>query len=233
VTIVARHIFPILFQGQNPLIFIMILLPFLAFSNYSLGQGAIPSYQNADVIFQTSSSHQSNAIMWASKSLYSHVGLVETTSDKTYVIEAISKVSRTPIETWIARGRLHRYAVYRNENLNSQTKGEIVAAAKQLLGRKYDIFFTSNNLEIYCSELVALAYQKSNISIGSFQKVSALDVDNFLVKKLVRARWRKHPVCKHSTTFDECWPKILEDKLITPIGLTTDQNLKLVFSNYP
>ncbi|MCX6118098.1 MAG: YiiX/YebB-like N1pC/P60 family cysteine hydrolase [Proteobacteria bacterium] len=189
--------------------------------------------QNADIIFQTSSSNQSNAIMWASKSLYSHVGLIEKSGDKTYVIEAISKVSRTPIEIWIARGRLDRYAVYRHENLSPAAQSEIMAAAKSLLGRKYDILFTSDNLEIYCSELVAIAYQKSNIALGSFQKVSELDVDNFLVKKLVRARWKKHPVCKHSKTFEDCWPKILEDKLITPIGLTTDQKLKLFFSNYP
>jgi hypothetical protein len=41
--------------------------------------------------------------MWASKSLYSHVGIIEEDGGKFYVIEAISKVSRTPLEKWITR----------------------------------------------------------------------------------------------------------------------------------
>ncbi|OYZ24345.1 MAG: hypothetical protein B7Y39_01430 [Bdellovibrio sp. 28-41-41] len=64
--------------------------------------------QSGDIIFQTSGSNQLTAIMWASKSLYSHVGIVEIDGNKKYVIEAISKVSRTPLSKWIKRGRLGR-----------------------------------------------------------------------------------------------------------------------------
>lgn len=172
--------------------------------------------------------------MWASKSLYSHVGLIEVSGNKKYVIEAISKVSRTPLDSWIRRGRLGRYAVYRYDGLSKDKTQDLVANAKKYLGKNYDIFFTSKNKEIYCSELIHLAFQKSGLDIGKLEKVSDLDVDNIIVQKLVKKRWRQHPVCKSGTKkFEQCWKKILDDKLITPESVSKDPKLKIIFSNYP
>lgn len=171
--------------------------------------------------------------MWASKSFYSHVGIIEVQGNKTFVIEALSKVSRTPIEKWIRRGRFGRYTVYRYEGLSSKKAKNIVAAAKSLLGRPYDIYFTSKNQNIYCSELVDLAYKKMGITVGKREKVKELDIDNRIVHKLAEKRWRNHPVCKGTVqTFDACWKKILEDELITPDSLTKDPHMKKIWTNY-
>lgn len=170
--------------------------------------------------------------MWASKTLYSHVGIIEIDKDKTYVIEAISTVSRTPLAKWKARGRFGRYAIYRYDNLSVEQQQAIVKAAKDLIGRHYDIFFTLKNNDIYCSELVELAFQKIGINIGKMQKVKNLDVDNFIVRKLIRSRWRKHPICLGIKNFDECWKKILDDDVITPKGLVNDSHIKMIYSNY-
>lgn len=189
--------------------------------------------QSGDIIFQTSASMQSYAIMWASKSLYSHVGVVEVDGKNKYVVEAISKVSRTPLQKWIKRGRLSRYAVFRYPDLNLQNKNEIVVQAKKFMGRNYDIYFTSKNAEIYCSELVELAYRASGFPVGKIQKVKELDVDNVIVRKLVEKRWRKHPTCKNGIKkFDECWARILDDELITPDSVAADSKLVKVWSNY-
>lgn len=191
-------------------------------------------FQSGDIIFQTSTSTQSFAIMWASESLYSHVGIVEVDGEKAYVIEAISKVSRTPLDKWIKRGRLGRYSVFRYQNLDDKKRQEIVSQAKTFLGRGYDIYFTSKNKEIYCSELVDLSFAKAGIKVGKKQKVKELDVDNMLVQKLVEKRWRKHPVCKNGVKkFEDCWRLLLEDELITPESLAADTHLTKVWSNYP
>lgn len=190
--------------------------------------------QSGDIVFQTSGSNQSTAIMWASKSLYSHVGIVEIDGNKKYVIEAISKVSRTPLNKWIKRGRLGRYSVFRYQNLDSNKQSNIVKEAKSFLGRPYDIYFTSKNKEIYCSELVDLAFEKSGLSLGKKQKVKELDVDNLVVRKLVEKRWRMHPVCKTVVkSFSDCWKLILEDELVTPESIAVDARLLKVWSNYP
>ena len=210
-----------------------IALIFILFHSANVSASKI-DLQSGDIIFQTSSSKQSYAIMWASKSLYSHVGIVEVDGKKKYVLEAISKVSRTPLDKWIQRGRLGRYSVFRYQNLDEEKRHEIVSQAKTFLGRGYDIYFTSKNKEIYCSELVELAFGKAGVAVGKKQKVRELDVDNMVVRKLVEKRWRKHPVCNSGVKkFEDCWNLMLEDELITPESLAADSHLTKIWSNYP
>jgi len=193
-----------------------------------------PVFESGDLIFQTSGSNQSYAIMWASKSLFSHVGVIEREGDKFYVLEAIGKVSRTPIKKWIKRGRLGRYAVYRLDKLTAANRAAVVNAAKAYLGRPYDLYFHSGNREIYCSELVSMAFKDAGFDFGKYQKVRELDVDNAIVRRLVRQRWKRHPACKAGAkNFEDCWKKILDDELVTPLALTEDPRVKLLFSNYP
>jgi len=190
--------------------------------------------QNADLIFHTSKSNQSYAIMWASQSVLSHVGLIERTKQgEFYVVEAISKVSRTPLAKWINRGRLDRYEVYRYKGLTIQQRKQIIENAIKYIGRPYDIAFNSQNEEIYCSELVAYAFNDSQIKIGHYQKVASLKTDNPVVKGLVKKRWKKHPVCKNKKlSFDQCWQAVLNDELITPVSLTQDPQVEKIYSNY-
>lgn len=211
----------------------LVILFFVSTFAWASGSDDPVALQSGDIIFQTSSSKQSYAIMWASKSLYSHVGIIEVDGKKKYVLEAISKVSRTPLEKWIARGRLGRYAVYRYDGISAEKQKQVVDTAKSFLGRGYDVYFSSLNKEIYCSELVEQTFGKLEIPVGKTQKVKELDVDNPVVRKLVKTRWRKHPACKGIKNFDACWTKMLEDTLVTPESVAEDTNLKKIYSNYP
>lgn len=192
-----------------------------------------PHFQSGDIIFQASKSKQSTAILWATKSVYSHVGIVEVVGDKKYVIETLSVVKKTPLKEWTARGRLSRYAVYRYDGITPKQQKAVVASAKKYLGRGYDVYFTSNNNELYCSELVHLAYKDAGIKIGSFQKVQDLDIDNIVVHKLVEQRWRQHPLCRKGVkNFETCWARILDDDLISPDRVSEDTHLQKVWSNF-
>lgn len=194
---------------------------------------AFSDFRNGDLVFQTTRSKQSYAIMWASKSVYSHVGLIERQGNAVYVLEAVGRVSRTPLATWLAHGRMRRFTVYRDPRLAADQQANLVQAARQYLGRPYDLYFTSGNRAIYCSELVALAYQALHVPVGRWQKVSELDVDNPLVRKLVRSRWRQHPKCQKMQAFEDCWRHLQQDELITPAQLAEDARLQRVYSNYP
>lgn len=61
--------------------------------------------KNGDLIFQTSLSRQSKAIQLATKSKYSHCGIVFYDNGQFYVFEAIQPVKSTPLDKWIARGK--------------------------------------------------------------------------------------------------------------------------------
>lgn len=215
---------------RNWMVFVEIFL-LLSFSTSARAE--LPSLRSGDLIFHTSLSSQSKVIQRATGSELSHVGIVEVEeSGRAFVVEAISQVSRTDLRKWIARGSKGKFAVFRIVDLPSAKAREFLSAAKKYLGRSYDIYFTGANEEIYCSELVDFAARDSGMQIGRYQRFGSLDVDNDEVRSLAKARWRGHPLCEHLRSFKECWSRILEDQMITPLSLTEDARVKKVYSNY-
>lgn len=194
-----------------------------------------PQLQNGDLVFQTSQSQQSQVIQFVTNSRLSHVGIVEVANDgQKYVIEAISHVSRTPLANWIARGTSGQYMVYRYNGLTPSQQSAFVKAAKSKLGVAYDIYFSSHNGTLYCSELVDVAARAIGITIGQYQTLGSLPgVNSQVAQGLIRQRWRGHPLCQNADSLDECLPRILNDEMITPASEAADRNLTRVFSNYP
>lgn len=194
----------------------------------------LPILKNGDVIFQTSRSSQSSAILLASLSAYSHMGIIEigTDGDAT-VVEAVGPVKKTPLDLWIKKGLGGRIAIKRM-NFDSGTAESILTAAHRYDGLPYDLFFLSTTDQIYCSELVSLAYREgASINLGKLQKASELYLDNFASKRLIQQRWQKHPLCQSTKeTFETCYTKILDQELITPASIFEDPKLELIYSNY-
>lgn len=213
---------------MKKLSFLLLLL--LSFSTGS--HAATPTFQNGDMIFQTSWSSQADAIIMATGSPFSHVGVIEVAGGQTFVVEAISTVSRTPLSSWIARGRGGQYAVYRYRGLSAIQGQGVVNAAKSYLGRAYDPFFTFTNSQIYCSELVWLAFKNLGLSVGRVQQIRELRIDNAAVERLVQNRWRAHPLCQGMSSFQQCWGALLNDKLVTPVSLADDSRAEQVFTNF-
>ena len=70
--------------------------------------------QNGDIIFHVSESSQSAAIKLGTLSRYSHCGIIVIENGKIYVVEAEGGVEKTPIKTWIRRGKMcHHYRIMR------------------------------------------------------------------------------------------------------------------------
>lgn len=150
--------------------------------------------QEGDIIFQTSTSNQSEAIQFATKSKYSHVGIIYKKADELYVYEAIQPVKITPLRTWINRGLNRHYVVKRlKEEPNGLTISNIEAmktVGQQYLGKDYDLKFEWSNDKIYCSELVWKIYKEAfNIEIGSLEKISDFDLDNPIVQTKLKERY--------------------------------------------
>ena len=60
--------------------------------------------RDGDIIFQTSRSEQSTAIQKATRSQYSHMGIVFLRNGTPHVYEAIKTVQYTPLRKWVDRG---------------------------------------------------------------------------------------------------------------------------------
>jgi hypothetical protein len=194
----------------------------------------LPLLQDGDLIFQTSRSNQSKAIFIATQHPYTHMGIIRHRNNTIYVMEAAGKVQETPLNIWINQGFLQRVAVYRMPNLSSQQVNRILASATHFYGKPYDKFFSFQKDALYCSELPYYAYHEAGIALGKVQTLSELNFDNFLVKQLIRERWKLHPECRaQHYSFEQCYAYILAQPLITPASIGKDAQLQPIYSNYP
>ena len=144
-------------------------------------------------------------------------GLVEVAPDGVFVIEALGKVSRTPIAAWIRRGDGRRYTALRKRDLTPEAGAAVVGAARAFLGKPYDARFEWSDDRLYCSELVAKAYQRgANLSAGRLQRIADLNIGPILAA--ARARYGdKLP---------------LDRKVLTPASLAEDPGFVTVHDDF-
>ena len=150
--------------------------------------------KNGDLIFQTSQSNQSQAIQLATKSKYSHCGIIYQEAEKYYVFEAIQPVKYTPLEQWIARGKAGKYVVKRLKNaaqvLTPEVLRKMKAVGEGFKGKNYDSTFEWSDDKIYCSELIWKVYQRATgLEIGKLDKLSNFDLSAEAVKLKMKERY--------------------------------------------
>lgn len=152
------------------------------------------NFQNGDLIFQTSLSSQSKAIQAASKSAYSHCGIIFQEKGNFYVYEAIQPVSTTPLKKWIARGKGGHYVVKRLKDhekvLTPALLENMKRIGQQFKGKNYDLTFEWSDKKIYCSELIWKIYQRTTgLEIGKLQKLRDFDLSDPAVKQKMKERY--------------------------------------------
>lgn len=150
--------------------------------------------KEGDLIFQTSLSSQSKAIQLATKSKYSHCGIVFKEGDSFYVFEAVQPVKRTPLAEWIARGEKGKFIVKRLKNAEQTLTPDVLQKMKEIgkgfNGKKYDLAFEWTDEKIYCSELIWKIYKRSTgIEIGKLEKLGDFDLSSDQVKRKIKERY--------------------------------------------
>jgi hypothetical protein len=173
-----------------------------------------PALQAGDVVFHTSRSRQSAAIGLATRSPWTHVGIVDLGSGgKPVVIEAIGRVSATDWRTFRGRGR-GDVLVLRPRGLDARARARVVAEARRFLGRPYDARFGWDDERLYCSELVAKAFARgAKVELGRKERLGDLRIAG--LEAAIRERWGG-PV-----------PRDL--RLVTPASIAADEDLVRVY----
>jgi hypothetical protein len=154
-------------------------------------------FQNGDIVFHISKSEQSEAIQLATKSEYSHCGLIYKKENDFFVVEAIQPVSLTPLDEWIARGEKGHYVVKRLKHAEQILTADILKKMKmegeKFIGKNYDFNFNWNDDKIYCSELIWKIYKRATgIEIGKLEKLGDFDLTNNNVKTILEKRYGKN-----------------------------------------
>lgn len=192
---------------------------------------AEPALRDGDLVFQQSQSRQSAAILAATGSPLTHMGIVHMRDGSPYVIEAWKTVRETPLADWIARGDNGRYRVYRYRDLTAEQAAAAIAEALAMEGRPYDPFFRPGDDAIYCSELVRLAFAAAGIDLGDTETVGDLDTDRPAVHAIFAERWRMHPDCGDAGDEQACWERIAIQPIVTPASIAADSRLALIHSD--
>lgn len=173
--------------------------------------------QNGDIIFQISASNQSKAIQIATRSRYSHMGIIYKKGDKIQVLEAVQPVKLTPLDKWIERGKHKHFVVKRLKNaeqiLTPTVLKEMEKIGQSFIGKKYDLAFNWSDEKIYCSELVWKIYKRAaNTEIGKLETLKDFDLSHQVVKQKISERYGKNipmnePVISPATMFNS--PKLI------------------------
>ena len=154
----------------------------------------INELKNGDLIFQTSLSEQSKAIQLATKSKYSHCGIIFIENGSYFVFEAVQPVKSTPLDKWIARGKNGHYVIKRLKNSNAVLTAEVIKKmqreGKMLKGKNYDLTFEWSDEKIYCSELIWKIYKRATgLELGKLEKLENFDLTSEVVKKKMKERY--------------------------------------------
>lgn len=156
--------------------------------------GSPEGFKEGDIIFQSLNSPQSLAIRLATRSEYTHCGIVFEKEGTLFVYEAVHPVTWTPLERWIGRNPDGHYVLLRLKNRDAALTPEVTAALKKsgepMLGKPYDIYFQWSDERIYCSELVWKMYRRgAGIELCPLRTFQDFDLNHREVQRIARERY--------------------------------------------
>lgn len=123
--------------------------------------------REGDILFIETRSFQSKFIKLGMMSIWSHCGIAVDTPEGVQIMEADTTVRILPVEKFINRSVGKKYIIKRP----SQPLTQPIDQA-EWLGRWYDLVFSFDNEEVYCSELVWLIYKEQGIELCSPRKIN-------------------------------------------------------------
>lgn len=192
----------------------------IALTLYLIFLGSLASaWETGDIIFHESTSQQSRVIQQVTGSRYSHMGMIVKRGEATFVLEAINRVSLTPLKQFIDRGVDGHYVVkrLRPEHYPSQAQWEkIEDLAESWIGLEYDLVFGWSDEKMYCSELIWKLYKRgAQIRIGELVTFADLDLSQSATQALIRSR---------TNSLD------LNERIVTPQAMFNSDKLTLVLT---
>ncbi len=169
-----------------------------------------------DIVFHTSRSAQSKAVQAATKSPYSHMGIVLFRDGKAVVFEAVQPVKYTPLKQWLDRGQGRRYVAKRlKQPLSAASVRKLHQAAERYEGKAYDLTFEWSDERLYCSELVWKMYKAAaDIELAPLARLGSFDLDAPAVKAKLKERYGDNVP--------------LDEPVVSPAAIFESRALKIV-----
>ncbi|MCC6818359.1 MAG: YiiX family permuted papain-like enzyme [Bacteroidia bacterium] len=149
--------------------------------------------KEGDIIFQTNISGQGKAIQLATKSKYTHVGILMKQEGSWFVYEAVQPVSKTPLDVFISTGDSGYYAIKRLKGSDTLLNMDKLARMRTYmitqLGKDYDPYFNWSDSTLYCSEFVWKCYRKAGIVLSDLRELKSFSLGSPLVQRTLKERY--------------------------------------------
>jgi hypothetical protein len=171
----------------RPIFFLFLILLFYSCSSQN------GKLKDGDIIFIVNPSGQGKAIQLATKSKFTHVGIIFYENGKPMVYHAVQPVSVSSLEEFRDMSAEGKYEVRRLKDRTVLTKENVssmLAKAKSQVGMNYDIFFAWDDEEMYCSEYVWKIFNKfTKLEIGKLRPLKDFDLSSPKVKEIMARRY--------------------------------------------
>jgi len=162
------------------------------------------------------------AIQLATKSPYSHMGIVYLRDGEPFVFEAVQPVKLTPLAAWIERGEKGHFVAKRLRNADARLTTDVLqrmrTVGERFAGKDYDLYFEWSDEKIYCSELVWKVFdQGAGIQLGERQTIADFDLSHPAVQAKIRER------------FGDRVP--LDEIVVSPVAIFNTRELETAYEN--
>jgi len=152
-------------------------------------------YRDGDLIFQRSTSQQSEMVGALTRSHWTHMGVIFFDGGGPRVFEAVSPVRHTRLADWIARGKGKHYVVKRLRDGEKQLSPEVLREMKALgarwLERPYDGKFRWDDEALYCSEIVHKLFDRAaKVRLGRIERARDMNLNDPRVKRALGQRFK-------------------------------------------
>ncbi|HKC69934.1 MAG TPA: YiiX family permuted papain-like enzyme [Bacteroidia bacterium] len=152
-----------------------------------------PKLKTGDIVFITNQGGQGKAIQLATKSKYTHVGIVFVENGVVYVYHAVEPVTKSTFNNFLKFSEDGKCVVKRLKNqvlLTNTTNEQMHAMAISLLNKHYDIYFDWKDNEWYCSEFVWKLYNRNyKIEVGKLRPLKDFDLSSKQVQAIMKKRY--------------------------------------------
>jgi hypothetical protein len=153
-----------------------------------------PSYHNlraGDIVFQDTGGQQGEAVRTATKSPFTHCGVVFENQGTLYVLEAVQPVSVTTLASWKKRSTVfHARRLKDSSRINADALKKALKWGTAQIGKDYDLHFQWGDDQLYCSELVwKIYYQSTGLSLCKPKSFQSYFLDDPVVREVIRKRY--------------------------------------------
>lgn len=170
------------------------------------GSSAAPAFRDGDIVFQGNMGGQGAAIAQATRSPYTHCGIVFIENGAPVVWEAVGPVKRTSWKEFVRHGTGGHYVVKRlKEPPDARRIDALKRSGEAMMGRPYDIWFQPDDERIYCSELVWKMYRDAGMVVAADERFCDMHLDAPIARTVLVERFGSRVPC--------------ESRVVTPAAL--------------